>query len=223
MTMEKEHIATGRSLLWVARLTSAVFTPFYIPFLCFLVLFLCTYLSMMPIRYKIIVLGIVYCFTILTPMVSIFLFRKINGLLAEEMSQRKNRYMPILLTIISYAFCLMMMRKLNLPWYMTGVILTFLILSVACIAVNLRWKLSEHMVGMGAVVGGLVMFSHLFGYNPVWWLSLFIIAAGVLGSARIVLGHHTLGEVMSGFTVGFLCALWVFNPNLNGMFRYFLI
>ena len=78
------------------------------------------------------------------------------------------------------------------------------------------------MAGAGAVLGGLVAFSALFGYNPVWWLCLFIFVAGVLGSARIVLGHHTLGEVMGGFLVGLFCSLMVLHPVSNILFRIFL-
>lgn len=206
-------------MLRVARVTSVLFTPFSIPFLSFLVLFLFSYLRIMPTMYKLFVLGIVYCFTILTPTITIFLFRKINGFARQELGERKKRYMPILLTIISYIFCLMMMYKLNIPWYMTGIIWVALIVSVACMVVNLKWKLSEHMAGIGGVIGGLVSFSALFGYNPVAWLCLFILIAGVLGSARIILGHHTLGEVISGFTVGFVCALVVLHPVFNLLFR----
>lgn len=208
-----------KTMLRVARVTSVLFTPFSIPFLSFLVLFLFSYLRIMPTMYKLFVLGIVYCFTILTPTITIFLFRKINGFARQELGERKKRYMPILLTIISYIFCLMMMYKLNIPWYMTGIIWVALIVSVACMVVNLKWKLSEHMAGIGGVIGGLVSFSALFGYNPVAWLCLFILIAGVLGSARIILGHHTLGEVISGFTVGFVCALVVLHPVFNLLFR----
>lgn len=115
MDKEKEHIIADKTMLRVARITSIVFTPFSIPFLAFLVLFLFSYLRIMPILYKGIVLGIVYCFTILTPTITIFLFRKINGFARQELSERKKRYVPILLTIISYVFCLLMMRKLNIP------------------------------------------------------------------------------------------------------------
>lgn len=219
MDREREHIIADKTMLRVARVTSVLFTPFSIPFLSFLVLFLFSYLRIMPTMYKLFVLGIVYCFTILTPTITIFLFRKINGFARQELGERKKRYMPILLTIISYIFCLMMMYKLNIPWYMTGIIWASLIVSVICILVNLKWKLSEHMAGMGGVVGGLVSFSALFGYNPVGWLCLFILIAGILGSARIILGHHTLGEVFSGFVVGFVCALIVLHPVFNLLFR----
>ena len=176
----------------------------------------------MPIQYKLIVLGVVYCFTILMPTLTIFLFRKINGFSPEDLGERKRRFMPFLLTITSYVFCLVMMHRPNIPWYMTGIILAALIMMVICIVVNLKWKLSEHMAGVGAIVGGLVSFSALFGYNPVWWLCLFILIAGVLGTARIILQHHTLGEVLVGFAVGLICSLLVLHPLSNILFRIFL-
>ena len=222
MDKEKEHIIADKTMLRVARVTSIVFTPFSIPFLAFLVLFLFSYPRIMPILYKGIVLGIVYCFTILTPTITIFLFRKINGFARQELSERKKRYVPILLTIISYVFCLLMMRKLNIPWYMTGIIFVSLVISIICILVNLKWKLSEHMAGMGGIIGGLVSFSALFSYNPVVWLCLFILIAGILGSARIVLGHHTLGEVLSGFVVGLVCSFLILHPAYSLIFRVFL-
>ena len=220
--VEEQHIVAHRSLIRTARVISAIFTPFSIPFLAFLILFLFSYLRIMPIQYKLIVLGVVYCFTILMPTLTIFLFRKINGFSPEDLGERKRRFMPFLLTITSYVFCLVMMHRLNIPWYMTGIILAALIMMVICIVVNLKWKLSEHMAGVGAIVGGLVSFSALFGYNPVWWLCLFILIAGVLGTARIILQHHTLGEVLVGFAVGLICSLLVLHPLSNILFRVFL-
>lgn len=215
------HLIEDKTLIRIARMVSALFTPFSIPFLAFLVLFLFSYLSIMPIQYKLIVLGIVYCFTIMIPVLTIFIFKKINGFSAQELGERKKRYMPFFLTIISYVFCLLMMNRLNIPWYMSGIILSALIVMMICIVVNLKWKLSEHMAGAGAVIGGLVAFSALFGYNPVWWLCLFILVAGMLGTARIILGHHTLGEVMGGFAVGLVCSLMVLHPIANSFYFFF--
>jgi membrane-associated phospholipid phosphatase len=95
-------------------------------------------------------------------------------------------------------------------------------MQIICVVLNLRWKLSEHMAGMGAVIGGVVSFSALFGYNPLWWLCFFIIISGLLGSARIILNHHTSGEVFGGFLVGLVCSLLVLNPYTNMLFRMLL-
>lgn len=220
--MEKTY-ALHKTLIRTSRIISRVFTPFSVPFLAYLVLFIFSYLGMMPWSYKLIVLGVVYCFTILMPVLTIFLFRKINGFTHAELSRRKRRYMPYLFTIISYIFCLLMMQRLNLPWYMTNIILAALIIQVVCVLLNIWWKLSEHMAGAGAVIGGLVAFSALFDYNPVWWLCVFILVAGMLGTARIILRHHTLGEVTGGFVIGLCSSLLVLHPMSNFLLQLLLL
>ncbi len=219
----EQHIIADKNLIRTARVISMIFTPFSIPFMAFLILFVFSYLRIMPLQYKLIVLGVVYCFTILMPTLTIFLFRKINGFTPEDLTERKRRYVPIILSITSYVFCLIMMHRLNIPWYMTGIIFASLIVMIICVIVNLKWKLSEHMAGAGAIIGGLVAFSALFGYNPVGWLCIFILVAGVLGTARIILQHHTLGEVMGGFAVGLICTLLVLHPLSKLVFRLFSI
>ena len=62
-----ETIAVGKKnspLEVSSRIISGIFTPFMIPFVAFFLLFFFTYLRIMPIQYKLIVLGIVYCFTL---------------------------------------------------------------------------------------------------------------------------------------------------------------
>ena len=173
--------------------------------------------------YKIYVLGLIYCFTILLPTVAIFLFCKINKIERKGLVERKKRYVPILFTIVSYVCCWLAMRRLNLPPYMVGIVFAALVISVLCFIVNLKWKLSEHMAGIGGVIGGLVAFGELFGYNPVRWLCLFIMLAGMLGSARIILGRHTLGEVTGGFFVGLVCTLLILHPASTLLIIKFLL
>ena len=63
-TTEAIRVAKKNSPLEVSsRIISGIFTPFMIPF-CgyFFLLFFFTYLRIMPIQYKLIVLGIVYLF-----------------------------------------------------------------------------------------------------------------------------------------------------------------
>ena len=211
-----------KGLIRAARIVSAVFTPFSIPFLAFLALFLFSYLRMMPLPYKLVVLGVVYCFTIFLPTLTIFLFRKMNGFNRRDLLERKRRYVPFLLTITSYAFGLAMMYRMRLPWYMINILWASLVIMIICVVLNLKWKLSEHMAGAGAVIGGVVVFSSLFNYNPVWWLCFFILITGLLGSARIILRHHTPGEVLSGFAVGLVCSVLVLDPFYSVMIRMFI-
>lgn len=171
-----ETIAVGKKnspLEVSSRIISGIFTPFMIPFVAFFLLFFFTYLRIMPIQYKLIVLGIVYCFTILMPMLAIYLFQKINGWGIHELGHREKRFVPYALTIISYVTCLITMYKIHLPRYMSGIIVAALICMILCTLINFKWKISTHVASSGMMVGGLLSYSFIFNFNPVWWLLFF--------------------------------------------------
>lgn len=219
----KKALSYERLMRRGAQFISWVFTPFSIPFLVFVLLFSFTYLRIMPLFYKLIVLGIISCFTILIPALSIYIFRRINRLkLAQLSSDKRFRYIPFLITLLCYIFCLQLMYKFSTPWYMSGVILSAIVIQCVCLVMNYWYKLSEHMAGVGGVIGGIVAFGTLFGYNPLGWLTLFIILAGILGTSRIILRHHTLGEVFTSFAVGWMCAYLTLDPFMYVMIRSLL-
>lgn len=69
--------------------------------------------------------------------------------------------------------------------------------------VTLRWKISAHLVGIGGLVGalsGLMVLHRTFAATD---LAVFIVLAGALGTARIVLGAHSPAQVHAGFALGF--------------------
>lgn len=153
-----------------AQIISAIFTPFMVPFVAFFLLMFFTYLRIMPLGYKVTVLALVYCFTILMPMLGIYLFQKINGWGIRELGEREKRFIPYGLTILSYMACLITMYRIHMPRYLAGIILAVLICMVICTFINLKWKISTHMASSGLMVGGLLSYSFIFQFNPVWWL-----------------------------------------------------
>ena len=161
----------------------------------------------MPLQYKLTVLALVYCFTILLPMLGIYLFQKINGWGIHGLSNRKQRFVPYGLTLLSYLGCYLTMYRIHLPRYMCGIILATMICMIICSLINFRLKISTHMASSGMMVGGLLSYSFIFQFNPVEWLCFFILLAGMLGSARIIVKQHTLNEVTGGFFVGLFCGI----------------
>ena len=79
--------------------------------------------------------------------------------------------------------------------------------TLICIAVNTRWKISAHMAAMGGLVA--LMFrmaaSDVAMVSLNVWLTVVVILAGCVGSSRVYLERHTLGQVLAGTAVGFLC------------------
>ena len=190
-----------------ARIVSAVFSPFLFPFAALLLLFLFSYLHILPLRYKVTILALVYCFTIFLPILSIYLFHKLNGRTIHALRDREKRIIPYVLTILSYIGCLLTMARLHVPRYLSGIVLATLLCMIICALVNLKWKISTHEASSGMMVGGLLSYSFVFQFNPVWWLCGAVLLAGMLGSARIVVRQHTLAEVGGGFFVGLLCGV----------------
>ena len=68
-----------KTIILGARLVSMLFTPFYLPLLGMMALFIFSYLGLMPWAYKLQVLMLVYVFTILLPTVLIHLYRRYQG------------------------------------------------------------------------------------------------------------------------------------------------
>ena len=188
-------------------IVSAIFTPFMVPFVAFLMIFIFTYLSIMPLSYKLSILTLVYFFKKLIPMLGIYIFQKINGWGIKELVHREKRFIPYGLTILSYVGGLITMYRIHTPRYMSGIILAVLICMVLCTIVNLRLKISTHAASSGLMVGGLLSYSFLFQFNPVWWLAGFNMLAGMLCTARIIVRQHTLTEVFGGFVLGLFCGV----------------
>lgn len=190
-----------------AQLISVLFTPFLTPTIAFLLLFSCTYLHILPLKYKSVILSMVFGFTALMPMLIIYLFQKANGWGIKELGQRKMRFIPYLLTILSYATCLITMHRMYIPRYMSGIIIAAFMCLLLCTILNFRWKISTHVAGCGILISCLITFGILFHFNPVVHLSIGILLAGMLGTARIVVKQHTLFEVFAGFVVGMFCGV----------------
>lgn len=200
-----------QALKKLSNIVSVVFTPTLIPFVAFYVLFGYSYLKI-PFQYRLIVLSAVFCFTVVMPVLSVYLFRRINQLTPRQMNEKRRRVFPYVLTIISYAFCLLIMYRIRIPWYMTGVILAALVIMTVLLLCNFKWRLSEHMAGMGGIIGGLVSYGYFLGYNPIWWISVFVLISGLVGTARIISRSNTFAEVLFGFCVGLGCSLLVLHP-----------
>ena len=178
-----------------------------VPLFAFALLFVFSYLNVMPLPYQLFVLSIVGTFTVLAPGLFIGIYKWINKWNFEELNERKRRFIPYLLTMMSYMTCLITMWRLHFPHYFSGILVSALIAMTICTILNFRWKVSVHLAGCGMYIGGLLSYSLLFYFNPVWWLCGFILLSGIQGTARISYYQHTLLEVILGFMTGMFCGI----------------
>jgi membrane-associated phospholipid phosphatase len=195
-----------RQMILMARVLSMVFTPFYLPIIGLVVLFFFSYLSMFPWSYKFHVLLMTYLFTILMPTVLIHLYRRYQGWNLIELGRRERRMVPYVISILCYFTCIYVMERLHMPHFMGSIIIAALLVQIVCAITNIWWKISTHTAAIGGVGGALFAFAEYLGFNPVWWLCLVFLVAGLLGTSRMILRQHNLAQVVTGFWVGFVCA-----------------
>ena len=198
-----------KDIIIAARVVSMVFTPFYLPLAGLLALFIFSYMSLMPLFYKTLVMLTVYLFTILLPTMLIHIYRRHQRWTPKELGQRERRMVPYVLSILSYFTCVYIMKTIHIPHFMSSIVIAALGIQIVCAIVNAWWKISTHTAAIGGVVGALFAFAAIFGFNPIPWLCATIILAGIVGTSRMILRQHSLGEVVAGFVVGVAVGLTI--------------
>ena len=175
-------ISREKSIIYTARVVSLIFTPFYLPLVGLVIMFLFSYMNLLPWEYR------------------------LMGWTRMELGHKRRRIIPYVLSIVCYLTCLYVLESLHIYHFVSSIVIGALVVQVMCAFINIWWKISTHTAAIGGVAGALFVFADIFGFNPVWWFCLVFAVAGVLGSARMILRQHSLSQVVGGFGVGFVCA-----------------
>ena len=194
-----------RKHIVIARVFSSLFRPMYYPTVGTIILLTFTYMSMFPWAFRLMVLGVVYFFTVLMPVSAVYLYRKVLGWRLQDLRERHRRFVPYLIHFSCYLSGMYVFSGMHMPHFLTAVLLVSLLVQSCCIVVNMFWKVSMHSAGSGAVIGALVAYSVIFGFNPVWWLCGAILLSGCVMTSRMVLLQHSLAQVLVGTLIGIVC------------------
>uniref|UniRef100_UPI003FED566C phosphatase PAP2 family protein n=1 Tax=Prevotella sp. TaxID=59823 RepID=UPI003FED566C len=197
-----------KDIIIAARVVSMVFTPFYLPLAGLLALFIFSYMSLMPLFYKTLVMLTVYLFTILLPTLLIHAYRNYQGWSRWQLGKRESRMVPYIIAIICYTLCYFVMSYFHVPQFMANILVAALLIQVVCAVVNVWWKISTHTAAIGGFEGALVAFSILFAFNPLWWFCVILVFAGTVGTSRMILRQHSLSQVVAGFMSGTVIGFW---------------
>jgi hypothetical protein len=79
------------------------------------------------------------------------------------------------------------------------------------IIINLKWKISIHMIGIGALIGTFFGLSTFLLVDLRISIIVFLLIAGLLGSARLTLGSHKPSQIYAGLVLGFLCEYFILS------------
>ena len=189
----------------LARIISIIFHPLIMPAIGMLIIFNTgSYLSFMPFEGKRLIMLIVVTGTILFPLsiIPFFLYYKWVG--KAEMTNYRERILPLLFTVIMYYLTYYMLHRIPVP----VLIQTFMLGASSSVflnlVINLKWKISSHMIGIGGITGLIVALYINLQIDVSLFLVLSILLSGVIGFSRLYLNAHTPLQVYLGYLTGFL-------------------
>lgn len=193
-----------------STLISFLFHPVFMPFFGMaVILFSGSYLSLISFESKKAILLITIMFTLLLPL-SVLPFLKYYKLITNyTIPQRQERLIPLLMSVIFYAFGYTLFRKLGIPNFLQHYILAALICLILTLIIHVWWKISAHMIGIGGLLGLISALSFLFSINMQVHLIAAIAAAGLIGSSRLYLKSHSQSQIYAGFMLGYIVSFLV--------------
>ena len=194
---------------------SWVLHPFLLPVYLIVLLLTATAFALFPANMKFYLLWVVVLYAVLIPVLALGVLRSLGRISSYRVDDRRERLLPLLVGAICYLLCALTLAKIPSVVFLRKFMAAAACCEVLCLVVSLRWKISLHLTGMGAAVALLVVMNIVGVGHMLVPLSVAILGAGALASARLYLGCHNGVQVLAGFCGGFRPALPVAPPGGN--------
>lgn len=140
---------------------------------------------------------------VLIPLSMIHYLKKQGMISSYRMEQVEERIYPYGIILLFYALSSWLFWSINLPIYYLAVFLcsTLAIVFLLLFAL-LKVKVSAHLAGIGGILGMLITVNQIYGMDTLILLSIGLLLAGIIASARLLLKAHNVSEVLLGFCLG---------------------
>ena len=187
----------------LTQLISIILHPMFMPLLALhLTLLVLPSLAFTLSQNLLLIYGILVFSTMILPLVSIFWLMRKGKVSSLEMSNHKERSLPLFKAVIwmSFGYYLLQNLLFYTPILKAELLGAIIIILIAAI-VSKFWKISLHLLGIGGVVGVFIALQIIHG-DFLYLLLLFILLSGLLGVARIKQKAHNYAQVYAGFLVG---------------------
>lgn len=148
-----------------------------------------------------------FFFCVVVPGLSLLYLKGIGVISTIEIDDRRERSLPI---IVMFCSCLGLYifhnyaipKELHFSKYVYSYPLAGVIATAIYFFLTLWKKVSLHAGGMGIMSGFLIAYAAEMQEFPIWIVLLAIVSSGLVMSARVYLGKHTLLEVVIGWFTG---------------------
>lgn len=141
--------------------------------------------------------------TILIPLslIPFYLYRKF--ILSVRMEQSHERIIPLIVQSILFFITYYILNRFYAPELITTYILTGGLIVFIALIISWNWKISLHLLGMGAITGIFFILSLKHKIDVNNYLIILLLASGLVAYSRLKLEAHNPNQIYAGFSVGF--------------------
>ena len=192
----------------LATLLSTLFHPLLMPTYGISIALYTSYMRIFGDRLLGIVIVGVLLTTCILPSLGIYILYKLGHISDFRLHERTERTIPYLINFACYVACYLYLYRFGIPGWIIAFIAGAIVALIISLFINRYWKISAHMVAAGSMVTLVFLMSFYSLMLTPYILPLQIasvLLAGAIGSSRILLKRHTLGQVGAGFALGILC------------------
>ena len=125
------------------------------------------------------------------------------------MEIREERQLPFIFSSLSYGFGYFLGNMLPLPHPVKLMFIGANLSIVFALIINLKWKISVHMIGIGGVLGAIIGLSYRLLIDLRFEITLLILCAGFIAYARLKLKAHNPAQVYAGLLLGVFSELFL--------------
>jgi hypothetical protein len=196
----------------IANFISYLFHPLLLPTYGTLLVFemQTDNLLVIPFQLKIFACSMVLISTCLVPLSGTMLLVKTNYIKSIMLNEAEERRIPLMLTAVFYLVNYYFLNSLSLIGSLKIFLLGTCIAVVLTLVINIFWKISTHLVGIGGIIGMLIGLSLKLYVNFYVLIIIAVILAGLIAFSRIRLLAHTPGQVYIGFLIGLIPEIILF-------------
>ena len=135
-------------------------------------------------------------FTSLLPMAIILLWAKrINT--DRDISNREDRFVPLVVGIVSYFIGVLVSLILNADNFLTLLLLCYAVNTGVVLLITFKWKISVHTTGISGPIAALILLLGPIG-------AVFGVIYPIVIWSRVLLKKHTLAQAICGGVQGFI-------------------
>lgn len=215
---ETEQIPSSNPILdTAARMVSWIFSPLLIPAYGTWLAMWGSPLAWLPERTRWYAVLYTAGITGLLPAIAILIMRLSGAVSSPSLTRRDERTMPYIVAVLCYMACGWYFIQAHAPQWLVMFFAGAAVAIIVAAVVNSRCKISAHAVAAGGLIALVIRLIIIdrYGFDLTGALTGVIIAAGMSGTSRLILGRHTPAQVWWGYLTGLVCTLGISGLDIG--------